>query len=156
MTSPTPLTASTVDEPAGSAPAPAEAAEPAAEAIPAQLGRYRITTVLGRGSFGVVYQGYDDELQRPVAIKVMRGGRAVTAEAKARFEREARAVSALNHPNILTLFDVGEAAGALFIATEFVQGVTLRQLIDAGPVPVEIVLRTTVARILAASPMRRV
>jgi Tol biopolymer transport system component/tRNA A-37 threonylcarbamoyl transferase component Bud32 len=97
---------------------------------------------------GEVYRARDTRLDREVAIKVMRGGRAVTAEAKARFEREARAVSALNHPNISALYDIGRqetAEGSLdYLVMELIEGENLADRLARGPLPVDELLRAAV------------
>ncbi|HEX6095318.1 MAG TPA: protein kinase [Thermoanaerobaculia bacterium] len=92
-----------------------------------KLGRYEIRSLLGAGGMGEVYLAHDPELQRPVALKVL--ARAVRADEdlRKRLEHEARAASALNHPNILTVYDIGQLGEDRFIATEYVDGVTLRQ-----------------------------
>jgi serine/threonine protein kinase len=76
---------------------------------------YRITGLLGSGGMGVVYRGEDTRLQRPVAIKFVSGPAALDRDAVARFQREARAASALSHPSICTVYDVGEAEGRPFL-----------------------------------------
>jgi non-specific serine/threonine protein kinase len=99
----------------------------------AALGPYRIETLIGAGGMGEVYRARDARLGRDVAVKVL--PEAVFADPgwRSRFEREARAASALNHPNIITLHDIGEADGVLFIVMECVHGRTLRELLAAGP-----------------------
>jgi serine/threonine protein kinase len=100
------------------------------------IAHYQIVSTLGRGGMGEVYLARDTKLGRKVALKFLRG--AVTEDRKRllRFEQEARAASALNHPNILTIFEIGEAGGRHYIATEFIEGETLRQRIVAGPLKV--------------------
>ena len=92
-----------------------------------RLGRYEIRALLGAGGMGEVYLAHDDQLQRPVALKVLGRSTREDKELRRRLEQEARAASALNHPNILTVYDVGFAGEEQFIATEFVDGMTLRQ-----------------------------
>src|SRR5215469_14334961 len=92
------------------------------------LGHYRIETKLGEGGMGVVYRAFDTHLDRPVAIKVLRAD-ATSPERKRRFLQEAKAASALNHPNIIHVYDISSSAGIDFIAMEFVAGKTLDQLI---------------------------
>jgi TolB-like protein len=99
-----------------------------------RLGPYRIVGALGSGGMGEVYRAEDPRLQRTVAIKVLPSGVA-TADRIARFEQEARAASALNHPNILTIHDVGRQDDLAYFATEWVNGETLRELLRRGPVP---------------------
>jgi len=91
------------------------------------LGRYEIRSLIGTGGMGEVYLAHDAQLQRPVALKVL--GEAVRndEDLRKRLEYEARAASALNHPNILTVYEIGESGEDRFIATEYVDGVTLRQ-----------------------------
>lgn len=97
--------------------------------IPENLGRYPIVRVLGKGAMGVVYEGRDPNIGRRVAIKTARaellGSREDQAELLERFLREARAAGILNHPNIITIYDVGEEDGTAFIAMEFVEGQSL-------------------------------
>ncbi|HET8946625.1 MAG TPA: protein kinase [Candidatus Polarisedimenticolia bacterium] len=113
-----------------------------------RLGPYEIKAPLGAGGMGEVYRARDTRLDRDVAIKVMRGGRAVTPEAKARFEREARAVSALNHPNISALYDIGRQetpAGPVdYLVMELIEGENLADRLLRGPLPVEDLLRAAV------------
>src|SRR5574341_557000 len=101
-----------------------------------RFGHYEILSPLGAGGMGEVYRARDTRLDREVAIKVLPASFANDADRLRRFEQEARAASALNHPNILTVYDIGEAAGTQFIATEFVEGKTLRQLMEHGPMTV--------------------
>jgi serine/threonine protein kinase len=98
------------------------------------IGHFRIVARIGQGGMGVVYRAEDLKLGRHVAIKVLRSpegdGRAYSEAALRRFEREARAASALNHPNIMTVHEIGEAGGISYIATEYVEGATLRARLD--------------------------
>lgn len=91
------------------------------------IGHYRLLSLLGRGGMGEVYLAADTRLGREVALKMFPAEFARDAERVKRFEREARIASALNHPNILTIYEIGRDGEALFIATEFVEGATLRQ-----------------------------
>ena len=99
-----------------------------------RLGAYEILSPLGAGGMGEVYRARDEKLGRDVAIKVLPRHLASDPEARARFEREAFAVAALSHPNILSIFDFGESGGVSFAATELLEGETLRAKIAAGPV----------------------
>ena len=100
-----------------------------------RLGRYTVVAPLGRGGMGEVYQARDSQLGRDVAIKLLSPTLSEPGEHRQRFEREARVVARLNHPNILTLHDVGEERGALFIVTELLEGATLRDRLQQGPLP---------------------
>src|SRR5215831_20009118 len=101
-----------------------------------RLGAYEILAPLGAGGMGEVYRARDSRLSRDVAIKVLPTASASDSDRRARFEGEARAASALNHPNILTIYDIGEADGTVYIAMELVEGRTLRELIASGePLP---------------------
>jgi serine/threonine protein kinase len=93
------------------------------------LGHYRIEAKLGEGGMGVVYRAFDTHLDRPVAIKILRADANTSPERKRRFVQEAKAASALNHPNIIHIYDISTCDGTDFIAMEFVAGKTLNQLI---------------------------
>ncbi|MCX7623795.1 MAG: protein kinase, partial [Thermomicrobium sp.] len=92
-------------------------------------GRYRIDEPIGEGGMAVVYRGYDLVLDRPVAIKVLRGQFAADANFLRRFEREAQAAARLSHPNIVSVYDVGRDDGTRYIVMEYVPGKTLKRLI---------------------------
>jgi Tol biopolymer transport system component/tRNA A-37 threonylcarbamoyl transferase component Bud32 len=97
-----------------------------------RIGRYEIQSLVGAGGMGEVYRALDTELNRSVALKFLHADVAMDQDRMSRFIQEARAASALNHPNILTVFDIGQTdAGARFFATEFVQGTTLREHMEA-------------------------
>jgi tetratricopeptide (TPR) repeat protein/TolB-like protein len=98
-----------------------------------RFGHYEIIEMLGVGGMGEVYRARDLTLRRAVAIKVLRGSAASDPERLARFEQEARSASALNHPNIVTIYEVGSAEGVRYIAMELVEGSTLRQILTQGP-----------------------
>jgi tetratricopeptide (TPR) repeat protein/predicted Ser/Thr protein kinase len=112
-------------------PWPAEGMEPiqAAErlGLGAQVGRYVIVGTVGEGGMGVVYAGYDPELDRKVALKVLRPERAASPNARARLLREAQAIARLSHPNVVAVHDAGTFGEQVFVAMEYVDGRTLRQ-----------------------------
>jgi serine/threonine protein kinase len=97
-----------------------------------QLGHYKIISALGAGGMGEVFLAQDVELERRVALKVLPDDFAENEDRVRRFVQEARAASALNHPNILTIYEIGERDGSHFIATEFIEGETLRQRLKSS------------------------
>jgi len=120
---------------------------------PAFLGHYRVDSPLGRGGMGEVFRAFDTRLNRAVAIKLISEGGAARASAVQRFLREARAASALNHPNIVTVHDVGETPdGRHYIVQEFIEGRTLRSVLDDGVALTAIVeIGRQVSRALSAA-----
>lgn len=104
--------------------------------IGSQLGHYKILGVLGRGGMGEVYVAEDTQLQRRVALKVLPPVLAADPDRRHRFEREARSLAALNHPNIVTIHSVEESAGQIFLTMELVEGRSLAEAIPPGGMPV--------------------
>ena len=102
-----------------------------------RIGGYEILYLLGRGGWGEVYLAHDPRLARKIAVKVLRRAFTADKERVRRLHREGRAASALNHPNILTIYEIDEDQGRTFLATEFVEGATLRKLLGNGCVPAE-------------------
>ena len=109
--------------------------------VGSRLGPYEIVAPIGAGGMGEVYRARDTRLGREVAVKVLPRHLTESAEARARFEREARVVSGLNHPHICVLHDVGREAGVDYLVMELVEGESLAQRIARGPLPVDEVLR---------------
>ena len=109
-----------------------------------KLGPYEIQGAVGAGGMGEVYRARDSRLERTVAIKVLPQHLSDKPELKQRLEREAKSISNLSHPNICTLYDVGEQEGATFLVLEFLEGETLEQRLTRGPLPGEQVLRLAI------------
>jgi serine/threonine protein kinase len=101
----------------------------------ARLGPYEIVSALGSGGIGEVYRARDTRLERQVAVKVLSAKLAESTEALSRFEREAKAIAALSHPNILALHDFGQADGTCYTVTELLEGETLRSRLSQGALP---------------------
>src|SRR5580692_225488 len=101
-----------------------------------KLGPYQIVSLLGAGGMGEVYRARDSRLKREVAIKVLPQSLSLDADRLRRFEQEALATAALNHPNILAVFDIGESDGAPYVVSELLEGETLRERLRGGPIPV--------------------
>src|SRR5262245_31524897 len=115
---------------------PEDLSQTAPQLLPGQqIGAYKILALLGRGGMGVVYRARDERLRREVAIKVLPASLAQDADRLRRFEQEAHATSALNHPNILTIYDIGTQDGAPFIVAELLEGEELRAQLESGALP---------------------
>jgi serine/threonine protein kinase len=119
----------------------------------ARLGPYEVLAPIGAGGMGEVYRARDSRLARDVALKVLPTDVAGDGGRRSRFEQEARAASALAHPNIVAVYDVGESDGSVWIAMELIEGRTVREILTAGPLPVRRALEigTQVAEGLAAA-----
>jgi serine/threonine protein kinase len=101
------------------------------------LAHYEITSLLGKGGMGEVYRAKDQKLGRDVAIKVLPEEFAKDADRVARFQREAKLLASLNHPNIAAIYGLEESDGTHFLVLELIEGVTLADRIKRGPVPAE-------------------
>ena len=101
-----------------------------------KLGPYEIQSLLGAGGMGEVYRAHDSRLNRTVAIKVLPASFSADRDRLQRFAQEARAAAALNHPNILSIFDIGEEQGAPYVVSELLEGETLRERLRNGALPI--------------------
>ncbi len=119
----------------------------------AQLGPYEIQTLAGAGGMGEVYRARDSRLNRTVALKILPAQFAGDPGRRQRFEQEARAASALNHPNIISVYDIGEQDGLAYIVSELIDGESLRDIIQRGPMPLSRLLDVAgqIAAALAAA-----
>jgi eukaryotic-like serine/threonine-protein kinase len=122
---------------AGTLPDRAALAEPQVLTAGACLGPYEIRQAIGAGGMGEVYRAWDRRLARDVAIKVLPACLGEDPAALLRFEREARAIAALSHPNVLAIHDIGEHEGGAYVITEFLDGMTLRSRLQQGPLSLE-------------------
>ena len=107
----------------------------------AKLGPYEVLALLGAGGMGEVYRARDTRLDRTVAVKVLPSHLASNPDLRQRFEPEARAVSSLNHPHICTLHDIGEQDGIDYLVMEYLEGETLADRLNRGPLSTDQVLR---------------
>ncbi len=109
--------------------------------IGCKLAQYRVMEKIGAGGMGVVYRARDERLERDVALKVLPAGALSDESARKRFQQEALALSQLNHPNICTIYEVGEAEGQTYIAMEFVDGRPLSEIVRGEGVAAEAAIR---------------
>lgn len=112
--------------------------------IGSKFGPYEVIALAGTGGMGEVFKAQDSRLDRTVAIKVLTNQMADNPDLRQRFEREARAISSLNHPNICTLYDVGHEDGIDFLVMEYIEGETLTERLAKGPIPVDELLRVAI------------
>src|SRR5881296_3960356 len=121
--------------------------------IGTHLGSVQITALLGKGGMGEVYRARDTKLKRDVAIKIMPEAFSRDPHRLNRFQREAEVLASLNHPNIAAIYDVAEAGGTRFLVLELVEGETLAERIQRGPIPMQEALRiaTSICEALEAA-----
>lgn len=104
---------------------------------PEKYGRYKLISELGRGTMGVVYKAHDPQIDRMVALKILRPDRVVSKDFVVRFLREAKAIGRISHPNIVTVYDVGQDHGTIYIAMEYLEGRPLDKVIKGRKIPVD-------------------
>jgi eukaryotic-like serine/threonine-protein kinase len=109
-----------------------------------QIGAYKIVSLLGAGGMGEVYRATDTRLNRTVVVKVLSSHLSLRPDLRKRFEREARAISNLNHPHICTLYDIGQAEGFDYLVMEYLEGETLAKRLKKGPLPTEQLLKIAI------------
>src|SRR5688572_2282677 len=131
----------------------ADLAKNAAASRPEQVGRYELRESVGEGASALVYRAWDTKLGRIVAVKILRDVAALSEIARLRFLREGQATAGLLHPNVVSVYDVGEEGGRLYLVMEFVEGRTLAQDLarEPGPLRERIVLLERAARGVAAA-----
>src|SRR6202522_215558 len=122
------------------------------------IGHYRVLEKIGSGAMGEVFRARDERLGRDVALKLIRPGSSDNPDHLRRFELEARAAAALNHPNIVAVYDVGFDNGTPYIVCELLEGATLRTRLAAGPLPVRVAIDYSleIVRGLIAAHDRRI
>src|SRR5215470_11002994 len=101
-----------------------------------RVGSYEIFEQIGQGGMGTVFRACDTRLGRIVALKVLNGDLSSDPQRLMRFEQEARTVSALNHPNIVVIYDIGQIESRPYIVMEYVEGRTLREILNSGPLSI--------------------
>lgn len=123
-----------------------------------KYGRYEIVKELGRGTMGVVYQAHDPQIDRLVALKVLRPDRVVSQDFVLRFLREAKAIGRISHPNIVTVYDVGQDHGTIYIAMEYLEGRPLNEVIKGRTLPLDEAVKmcVQVAEALGYAHSRRI
>src|SRR5262245_59154935 len=109
-----------------------------------RIGPYEVVEQIGAGGMGEVYRAHDARLDRSVAIKVLAQQISSHPDAIQRFEREAKTVASLNHPNICSLYDTGDHAGSRYLVMEYLEGETLAQRLEKGPLPLDLALRLAI------------